>query len=63
MMCTYVQSFPMVESVFVAEGSDRYKIELLDSLRRAKPTLRVVTVLSGNLCLKWAAEAKGTMDY
>jgi len=53
----------MVESVFVAEGSDRYKIELLDSLRRAKPTLRVVTVLSGNLCLKWAAEAKGTMDY
>ena len=62
-MCAYVQSFPMVESVFVAEGGDGYKMELLDSLRRAKPTLRVVTVLSGNLCLKWAAEAKGTTDH
>jgi len=53
----------MVESVFVAEGSDGYKIELLDSLHRAKPTLHIVTILSGNLCLKWAAEAKGTTDH
>jgi len=58
-----MQSVPMVESVFVAEGSDGYKIELLDSLCRAKPTLHIVTILSGNLCLKWAAEAKGTMDH
>lgn len=51
----------MVESVFVAEGGDGYQTEVLDSLRRAKPTLRVVTVLSGNLCLKWAAETGGTV--
>jgi hypothetical protein len=51
----------MVESVFAAEGGDGYKSELLDSLRRARPTLRIVTLLSGHLCLKWAAEATGTM--
>lgn len=61
-MCAYVQSFPMVESVFAAEGGDEYKTELLDSLCRAKPTLRIVTLLSGHLCLKWAAEAMGTTD-
>jgi hypothetical protein len=60
-MCAYVKSFPMVESVFTAEGGDGYKSELLDSLRRARPTLRIVTLLSGHLCLKWAAEATGTM--
>ena len=60
-MCAYMKSFPMVESVFAAEGGDGYKSELLDSLRRARPTLRIVTLLSGHLCLKWAAEATGTM--
>lgn len=61
-MCAFVQSFSMVESVFVVDGGDGYKTELLDSLRRAKPTLRVVTVFSGHLCLKWAAEEMGTTE-
>jgi hypothetical protein len=52
----------MVESVFAAEGGDGYKSELLDTLRRAKPTLRIVTLFLGHLCLKWAAEAMGTTD-
>jgi hypothetical protein len=61
-MCAYVQSFPMVESIFAAEGGGGYKTELLDSLCRAKPTLRIVTVVSGRLCLRWTAEAMGTTD-
>ncbi len=61
-MCAYVQSFPMVESVFAAGEGDGYKTELLDSLCRATPTLHIVTVGSGRLCLRWTAEAMGTMD-
>ena len=52
----------MVESVFTAGEGDRYKTELLNSLHRATPTLRIVTVGSGRLCLRWTAEAMGTMD-
>jgi len=52
----------MVESIFAAGEGDGYKTELLDSLCRATPTLRIVTVGSGCLCLRWTAEAMGTMD-
>jgi len=55
-MCAYVRSFPMVEMVHVAEGGDGIGMQLLDSLCKAKPSLRIVTVYSGSVFLKWTAD-------
>lgn len=61
-MCAYVRSFPMVESIFATEGGDEFRAQLLESLCKAKPTLRIVTVLSGSLRLKWTVDAGETND-
>ncbi|KAI9437479.1 hypothetical protein H4582DRAFT_2057848 [Lactarius indigo] len=55
MMCAYIRSFPMPEMVHVAEAGEVVRVELLESLRKANPTLRVVTVFSGSF-LRWTAE-------
>lgn len=44
----------MVEMVHVAEGGDGFRTQVLDSLCKAKPSLRIVTVFSGSVFLKWA---------
>jgi hypothetical protein len=56
MICAYVRSFPAVDTVFVAEGGDSFRMQVLDSLRKAKPSLRIVSVFSGSTCLKWTAD-------
>ena len=55
-MCAYVQAFPMVEMVHVAEGGDGFRTQLLDSLCKTKPSLHIVTVFSGSVSLKWMAD-------
>ncbi|KAH9011503.1 hypothetical protein EDB85DRAFT_1901013 [Lactarius pseudohatsudake] len=42
--------------VHVAEEGTAVRTELLESLRKASPTLRVVTISSGSF-LKWTADA------
>ncbi len=49
----------MVEMVHVAEGGDGIGTQLLDSLCKAKPSLRIVTVYSGSVFLKWTADDYG----
>jgi hypothetical protein len=49
----------MVETVYVVEEGDGPRAELLDTLRKVKPTLRIVAVFSGSLYLKWTADAQG----
>jgi hypothetical protein len=60
-MCAYVRSFPMLETVQAVEGGesgDESRMEeLLDTLRKAKPTLRVVFIFSGSLYSRWTADA------
>jgi hypothetical protein len=50
----------MLETVHAVEEGDHDgpRAELLDTLRKAKPTLRIVTVFSGSLRLKWMADAQ-----
>ena len=55
MMCAYVQSFPMIEMVHVAEGGDGFRTQLLNSLCKTKPSLCIVTVFSSSVSLKWTA--------
>jgi hypothetical protein len=57
-MCGYLRSFPMLERVHAVEGGGGSGAELLDSLRRAKPTLHAVSVISGSLYSKWTADAQ-----
>ncbi|KAH9008219.1 hypothetical protein EDB85DRAFT_1904533 [Lactarius pseudohatsudake] len=59
MMCAYIRSFPMPEVVHVAEEGGAVRLELLESLRKANPTLRLVTVFSGSF-LKWTADGMST---
>jgi hypothetical protein len=62
-MCTFVQVFPMVESVYAIEGGE-VGAELVHSLCNAKPTLRLVNVRSGSLRFEWAADEVGAIyDY
>ncbi|KAH9013099.1 hypothetical protein EDB85DRAFT_1899918 [Lactarius pseudohatsudake] len=56
MVCAYIQSFPTLQVVHVAEEGTAVRTELLESLRKASPTLRVVTISSGSF-LKWTADA------
>jgi hypothetical protein len=46
----------MVEMVHVAEEGDGIRTHLLHSLCKAKPSLRIVTVYSGSVFLKWTAD-------
>jgi len=46
----------MVEMVQVEEGEDVFRTQLLDSLCKANPLLRIITVLSGSVFLKWMAD-------
>ena len=57
-MCGYLWSFPMLKRVYAVEGGGGSRAELLDSLHRAKPTLRAVSVISGSLYLKRTADAQ-----
>jgi hypothetical protein len=57
MMCAYVRALPMVETVYVGEGGDEPRMELLSTLRKAKSTLRHITVFSGSHSLKWTVDA------
>jgi hypothetical protein len=57
-MCDYIRSFPMLKTVHAAEKGDKPRTELLDSLRKAKPTLHII-VYSGSLHLKWTPSASG----
>ncbi|KAH9026543.1 hypothetical protein EDB85DRAFT_1893408 [Lactarius pseudohatsudake] len=58
MVCAYIQSFPTLQVVHVAEEGTAVRTELLESLRKASPTLRVVTISSGSF-LKWTADCNG----
>ncbi|KAH9174014.1 hypothetical protein EDB89DRAFT_1904961 [Lactarius sanguifluus] len=55
MMCAYIRSFPMPEVVHVAEEGGAVRLELLESLRKANPTLGLVTDVFGSF-LKWTAD-------
>lgn len=46
----------MVEMVQVAEEGGGFRMQLLDSLRNANPSLRIATVFSGSVRLKWTAD-------
>ena len=58
MICTYVQPFPSVEWVQVAEGMEGFRMELVDSLRKAKPTLRMVVIMGGSRRLVLKVDAQ-----
>jgi hypothetical protein len=58
MMCALVQSFPTLETVHAMEGENRDGAKLIHAFCKAKPTLRVVSVISGSLQSKWAADAE-----
>ncbi|KAH8978128.1 hypothetical protein EDB86DRAFT_2837037 [Lactarius hatsudake] len=58
MVCAYIRSFPTLQVVHAAEEGTAVRTELLESLRKASPTLRVVTISSGSF-LKWTADAMG----
>jgi len=62
-MCAYIQSFPMLETVHAVEEGDGPRAELLDTLRKAKPTLRTVAVFSDSLYLKWTADAREQQPF
>ncbi|KAH9030032.1 hypothetical protein EDB85DRAFT_1891765 [Lactarius pseudohatsudake] len=55
MVCACIQSFPMPEVVHVVEEGGAVRLELLESLRKANSTLRLVMVFSGSF-LKWTAD-------
>ncbi|KAH9172089.1 hypothetical protein EDB89DRAFT_1906372 [Lactarius sanguifluus] len=55
MMCAYIQSFPMPEVVHVVEEGGAVRLELLESLRKANPTLGLITDVFGSF-LKWTAD-------
>ena len=57
-ICAYVRSFPLVETVYTGggDGEEEFGMQLLDSLCKAKRSLRFVAVLSGSHCLKWTAD-------
>jgi hypothetical protein len=62
-MCTSMQIFPMVGSIYAIEGEE-VRAERVHSLCNAKPTLRLVNVRSGSLHFEWAAdEVAATDDY
>jgi hypothetical protein len=61
-MCAYVGSFPMVDMVIATEGGKEFSARVLGSLLKARPTIPVVTVRSGFLCLKWRVDAMGSTD-
>lgn len=50
----------MLEAVRVIEGRDGVGAELVQSLCKAKPTLRTVDVKSGALHFGWTADAVGS---
>jgi hypothetical protein len=62
MMCTFVQTFPMLEAVHAIEGKDGVGAELVHSLCKARSTLRSISVQSGSLQFGWTADAVGEMD-
>ena len=49
----------MVDMVIATEGGKEVRAQVLDSLLKAKPTIPVVTIHSGCLCLKWGVDATG----
>jgi hypothetical protein len=57
MICAYIQSFLMLETVHVVEEGDEPRAELLDTLRKVNPTLHTVVIFSSSLSLKWTAGA------
>ena len=57
MMCAYVRSFPIVETLYATEGGEpEFRTQLLDHLCKAKSTLHTITILSGSLRLDWIAD-------
>jgi hypothetical protein len=58
MVCAYIRSFPALQVVHAAEEGTVVRTELLESLRKASPTLRVVTISSGSF-LTWTADVMG----
>ena len=61
-MCTLAQLFPTLETVCAVEEKHGVGMELVRAFCKAKPTLRVVTVISGSLESKWEADAERAMD-
>ncbi|KAH9166193.1 hypothetical protein EDB89DRAFT_1910847 [Lactarius sanguifluus] len=55
MMCAYIRLFPMPEVVHVAEEGGAVRLELLESLHKANPTLRLIMDVFGSF-LKWTAD-------
>ena len=58
-MCALVQLFPTLETVHAMEGENGVGAELVHAFCKARPTLRVVNVISSSLKSKWAANAEG----
>jgi hypothetical protein len=56
-MCALVQLFPTLETVHAMERENGVGVELIHAFCKAKPTLRVVNVISGSLQSKWVADA------
>ena len=61
-MCTFVQTFPMLKAVHAIEGKGEAGAELVHSLCKARSTLCNISVQSGSLQFRWAADAVGEMD-
>jgi hypothetical protein len=61
-MCALVQLFPMLERVLALEGENGFGAELVHAFCKAKPTLRVVNVISGSLKSQWVADVEKAMD-
>jgi hypothetical protein len=55
MMCAFIRSFPMPEVVRAAEEGAAVRTELLESVRKANPTLQAVTIFSSSI-LRWRAD-------
>jgi len=53
----------MLETVHAVEEGDGPRAELLDTLRKAKPTLRIVAVFTGSLYLKWTADVQEQQPF
>lgn len=52
----------MVDTVIATEGGKELSARVLGSLMKARPTIPVVTVRSGLICLKWRIDAMGSTD-
>ena len=53
----------MLETVHAVEEGDGPRAELLDTLRKAKPTLRIVAVFTGSLYLKWTVDVQEQQPF